>query len=328
MSTQPLSPFRSSLAPVLAALVAEQRGLGYHYTKHVRDFARFDRFCQVVGHQTLTLPRALVEQWTAKQVHETEANRQTRIARMRRLGQYMQRCGYPAWVYPRQAGPRTPPRYVPYIFTRADLAAFFTQVDTCPPDLASPNRHRVLPLLFRVLYGCGLRISEALALQRRDLDLGQGTLHIRHAKLDKERCIPIHPALVERAQHYVETLPSLVSPGAPLFPAPQGDPYAVSTTYTYFRRFLWAAGISHGGRGQGPRLHDLRHTFAVHCLRQWVTTGVDLTVALPYLSAYLGHTGLHSTQDYLRLTAECYPDIVVAVDQQFGAVIPGGGDRS
>ena len=63
----------------------------------------------------------------------------------------------------------------------------------------------------------------------------------------------------------------------------------------------------------------------MHCLRQWVTAGIDLTVALPYLSAYMGHTNLKSTQDYLRLTAECYPDIICAVEHHLGAVIPQGG---
>ena len=87
-------------------------------------------------------------------------------------------------------------------------------------------------------------------------------------------------------------------------------------------RFLWEAG-SRTAVEAGP-LHDLRHTFAVHCLKSWVRSGTDLTVALPYLSTYLGHTGLKGTQHYLRLTAELYPDIVVAMDKKFGYLLPGG----
>jgi integrase/recombinase XerD len=110
---------------------------------------------------------------------------------------------------------------------------------------------------------------------------------------------------------------------APFFPAPHGGAYTAGTVYKAFRQWLWAAGISHGGRGRGPRLHDWRHTFAVHCLRRWVEDGTDLSVALPYLSAYLGHTGLRGTQDYLRLTAELYPALVTRLPAQFGACIPG-----
>ncbi len=320
-----LNDFHSALAPLLVALIVEKRGIGYHYLKEERDYLRFDRFCQDSGHQTLTLPRTLVEQWTAKHAYETEANRQRRVSRLRILGEYMQRCGYTAWVYPPHLSTHTAPHYVPYIFTREELAAFFTQIDACPPDSASPIRHQVLPLLFRVLYGSGLRIGEALELQRRDVDLTQGTLYIRHAKFDKERRIPLHPVLVERVQQYLERLPQWAHPEAPLFPGPQGSPYAISTVYALFRQFLWAAGISHGGRGHGPRLHDVRHSFAVHCLRQWVAAGIDLTVALPYLSAYMGHANFKSTQDYLRLTAECYPDIVRAIEHHLGSVIPQGG---
>lgn len=318
--------FTSVLGPILTDLIAEQRGVGYHYDKEVRDFARFDRFCATVGHMSLSLPRELVEQWTAKQSHETETNRLHRISRMRVLGCYMKRCGYPAWVYPRTA--QTSSHYVPHIFSRSELVAIFRAIDACPPETNSPFRHLVLPLLFRLLYGSGLRIGETLALCVGDVDLKTGTIHIRVSKLDKERRIPVHPALTQRIERYMRTLGIAPTLEAPLFPGPTGQPYCESTIYSYFRRFLWEAKISHGGRGHGPRLHDLRHTFAVHCLRKWVLEGVDLTVALPYLSAYMGHTGLKSTQMYLRLTAELYPTVVAAVERHYASIIPIGGDHA
>lgn len=316
----------SVLGPVISDLIAQQRGLGYYYDKEARDFARFDRFCASVGHHNLSLPRELVEGWTAKQAHETETNRLYRISRMRVLGSYMQRCGYCAWVYPLRSTSQVSSRYVPHIFSHAQLAALFRAIDKCPAERNSPYRHLVLPILFRLLYGCGLRVGEALALKGGDVDLGAGTIHIRVAKLDKERRIPMHPTLTQRMQHYVNTLGIPPTLEAPLFPNPTGESYCQSTVYSYFRQFLWAAHISHGGRGHGPRLHDLRHTFAVRCLRNWVMEGVDLTVALPYLSAYMGHSGFKSTQMYLRLTAELYPTVVEAVERYCAHVIPTGGD--
>ncbi|MCL6564059.1 MAG: tyrosine-type recombinase/integrase [Firmicutes bacterium] len=318
-------PLTSVLAPILADLIAEKRGVGYHYIKEAEAYARFDQFCAAVGHRSLTLPRELVDAWTAKQPHETEANRQGRISRMRVLGQYMQRRGYLAWVYPSHRTGAPVPAYQPYIFSFAELAALWRAVDACETDVNSPYRSRVLPVLFRVLYGAGLRVAEALALRQSDFDPLVGTLHVRTAKLDKERRIPLHPMLAARVTRYLDALVWLRPLGGPLFPNPHGEPYAVSTVYRYFRRFLWQAGISHQGRGHGPRLHDLRHTFAVHCLRQWVLDGVDLTVALPYLSTYMGHVGLKSTQGYLRLTADLYPTVVRTVEQRFGAIIPAGG---
>lgn len=78
----------------------------------------------------------------------------------------------------------------------------------------------------------------------------------------------------------------------------------------------------YNGPGKGPRLHDIRHTFAVHCLNNWVLSGEELTAALPVLSRYLGHNGLTGTQKYLQLTAQMYPDIVAKLETQFGGLIP------
>jgi integrase len=324
-ATKATVAFTGPLAAILTGLVAEKQGAGYRYDGTARNLLQLDRFCVSVGHDDTSLPREMVLRWTAKRSNETETNRQHRICLIRIVGEYMRRCGYPAYVYPRHADSRTPPRYTPYIFSRAELARFFNCVDACEPDRASPQRHRVFPVLFRLLYGCGLRVSEALALRVADIDLPVGTVHIRDAKFGKERLVPLHPSLVGRFRVYLSTSADLADPDRSVFASPLGDAYVPSTIYACFRQFLWAAGISHGGRGRGPRLHDLRHTFAVHCLQRWVTEGTDLAVALPYLSAYLGHTGLKGTQDYLRLTAELYPQIVTAVERQFGPMLPGGG---
>ncbi len=326
MATSNTQTFTSVLGPIIYDLICEKQGLGYHYDKEERNLLRFDRFCVVMGHHDLALPRELVDAWTAKQAHETEINRHHRISLMRVLGSYMCKCGYSAFVYPTQSTDRSASRYVPYIFSKVELAALFSAADACQPDSNSPYRDLVLPVLFRVLYGTGLRISEALALQRSDLDICSDTLHIRQAKLDKERCIPIHPVLLEQMELYLGKLELIFGPEGPLFPGPTGVAYTARTIYSYFRRFLWQANISHRGRGQGPRVHDLRHVFAVHCLKKWVLDGVDLSVALPYLSAYMGHVGLKSTQGYLRLTAELYPSIIMTVERHLGSIIPEGGE--
>lgn len=179
-------------------------------------------------------------------------------------------------------------------------------------------------MLFRLLYGCGLRISEALALRVEDVDTQLGVLHIRDAKFGKERLVPVHRHLADHFREYLAVLPIAAKVSDhPAFPSSAGTAYTAGTVYRYFRCTLWSAGISHGGRGRGPRLHDLRHTFAVHCLQRWVTEGTELSVALPYLSAYLGHSGLKGTQHYLRLTAELYPNIVATAERHFASLLPG-----
>ena len=84
--------------------------------------------------------------------------------------------------------------------------------------------------------------------------------------------------------------------------------------YEWFRKVLWEAGISHGGKGQGPRLHDLRHVFSVHSLVAMAELGLDLYYSLPILSEYLGHQSLEATEKYVRLTSEMYPKLIYDVN--------------
>jgi integrase len=316
--------YTSILADVLTGFVQERQALGYTCRKQAVSLRRFDRFCVEVGHGQVCLPRDLAMRWAEKKPGETDDAQSRRISLVRMLARYMVRSGYDAYVYPDHLGVRRLSTYEPYLFTERELARVFDRVDRCLPITNSPHRHLIFPVLYRMLYGCGLRVSEALHLTVGDVNIEEGTLTIRNGKFHKDRLVPMSPSLVERCRIYREAMHPLQQAEHAFFPAAHGGHYAGRTIYAYFRRFLWEAGISHGGKGKGPRLHDLRHTFAVHCLKRWVRRGTDLTVALPYLSAYLGHAGLKGTQRYLRLTAELYPDIVTAMDERFGHLVPGG----
>ena len=92
--------------------------------------------------------------------------------------------------------------------------------------------------------------------------------------------------------------------------------------YHNFRRFLWRAGISHSGRGYGPRVHDFRHSYAVHCLKKWTEQEKDLAVYLPVLKTYMGHDSFHETAYYLRMTVDVFPDITLKMETRYPGVIP------
>jgi integrase len=172
--------------------------------------------------------------------------------------------------------------------------------------------------------GCGTRISETLHIEKRDLDLARGTLLLRFTKNDKERIIPVASSIITRSRDYLDRAwQSRGFHGSPfLFPNKEGNAYSNETAYKLFRGALHSAGISHGGRGKGPRLHDLRHTYAVRILNKWVRDGRNLTTALPYLAAYMGHSGLKASERYLRLTVTMFPDLIKAAEASYGWVIP------
>jgi integrase len=186
--------------------------------------------------------------------------------------------------------------------------------------------HKVLPVLFRLLYSCGLRVSEAVGLFCKDVDLEKGILTIREAKNGRDRLIPVAESLLELLQRYRNDIIPWATDDDYFFMAPDRTILSPNTVYGRFRRILWDAGIPYGGKGNGPRLHDMRHTFAVHTLQQWVKSGEDLTAMLPVLSVFMGHADLRATSRYLRLTAEVYPDVVRQVEDTCAHVIPGGAD--
>jgi len=213
----------------------------------------------------------------------------------------MIRMGYAAYVVPDKFTPVQDYTYAPYIFSEQEIGTLLTSIDTL--SKASPSYHArvVFPLLFRMLVGCGLRINEALNIEKHDVDLEKGTLLLLNTKNEKERIVPMAESLCEISRKYSFSIQFVkgANESKYFFPNPEGKAYSVCTAYARFRQALWHAGISHGGRGRGPRVHDLRHTFAVRVLNRWVREGKNLTTALPYLSVYMGHVGLKATQHYL-----------------------------
>jgi integrase len=228
--------------------------------------------------------------------------------------------GVAAYVLPYGALPR-PARYVPHIYTDQQLTALFAQTDRCRYCAQVPARHLVMPVLFRLLYACGLRASEARLLRVDDVDLARGILQIRDAKGGKDRQVVVSAAMRARLVAYDAQVRRL--PGEEwFFPGTAGQPLTLGNIDKNVRRFLWQARISHGGRGHGPRVHDLRHTFVVNNLRAWFSRGDDVGALLPVLQTYLGHYSISDTAYYLRLTAESYPHIAAAVRRAFGDVVP------
>jgi integrase/recombinase XerD len=313
----------TGLAGAITALAAEKRAVGYKYDAEERVLARFEAFCREEFPGLGTVTRASAEAWitSARQRGVRPATLQTLAAPVRELARWLGRRGTDAYVLPAGVLPR-PARYVPHIYTDQELAALFAQADRCRYSSEAPFRHLVMPALFRTIYACGLRASEARLLRPGDVDTSAGVLQIRDAKGGKDRQVPVSAALRGRLAGYRAHVA-----GRPdwewFFPgSAAGQPLTLVNVYRNFRRFLWQARISHGGRGQGPRVHDLRHTFAVNNLRSWFAGGEDVNALLPVLQAYMGHSSIGDTAYYLRLTAESYPQIAARVQQALGDVVP------
>ena len=176
------------------------------------------------------------------------------------------------------------------------------------------------PLLFRILYATGLRINEALSLRIGDISFENRCLIVLESKNNDSRLVPVSQSLLQRIEKYLSALD--YDEKFPLFSSSSGNYVSDSCAYEWYRWILWRAGIPHHGRGKGPRLHDLRHTFAVHSLQSATEKGMDPNAFIPLLSVYLGHKSISATERYLRLTAEVYPYLTAEMDRIMNHIIP------
>lgn len=313
--------FTGPLADAISHFFEDMRLSGRVYNAEGYYLQLLDRAAEQLCLEKDCLTKEFVDIWCKKREHESHKTWSNRIIVIRKLANHMDMRGLSAYK-PSIMIPVKQSDFTPHIYTDSELKRIFEQADLLPFYPNCPNRRPVASLLFRMLYGCGLRISEALNLTMRDVDLDRGVLTVTNSKFGKSRYVPMSPTLTKRCREYVLLTRNAVSEDAPFFPAPDGGRYSKRAIYSTFRRILENAGIPY--TGQGPRIHDFRHTFSVHCLRKWILAGKDINAVLPVLSAYLGHKSLSGTQDYLRLTADMYPDIIKTLELRFGDVVPGG----
>jgi integrase len=308
------------LTEIVKAFVCLKRQQGYKFGIEEGTLFRFVRLGEKHDIPDHAVPDEMTREWFTRRTCEKPSTFHKRCGCVRQILQYAQDMGYDVDI------PEIPrirkEKYEPYIFTENEISRFFYACDTMPPYPGS-RRHQMAPVLFRILYGCGLRASEAANLKFSDVDCDGRTIVVRDPKNHCDRIVPMDESLLAALRKYRdEALVGRPVPGDFFFAGKFNDHLTRGQIYQWFRMCLERAGISHRGKGLGPRTHDLRHTFCVHSLKTMALSGRDPTVFLPVLSAYVGHKSIDATQHYLRLTAELYPDVLAATVKYSGRAIP------
>jgi integrase/recombinase XerD len=227
----------------------------------------------------------------------------TKYAVLRSFYRYAVSRGYVAAIPLPTAIPKRPPRFVPYIYPREELQRLFRAVDAVRRRRDCCLEPLTMRAILVLLYGAGLRIQEALDLLEPDVDLNGCLLTVRPSKFAKTRLVPIGPQLARALAPHARAR----ARGAetPFFATRGGGRIRRKVVEEYFRILCNGAGIRRDdGACRQPRLHDLRHTFAVHRLTAWYQQGADVQKLLPQLATYLGHVTIQSTQVYLSMTPE------------------------
>jgi len=212
--------------------------------------------------------------------------------------------------------PKRPQPFRPYIFTDEELRRLFKAAGELETPRAALQGATLRPLLL-LLYGAGLRISEALALTLGDVDLSARLLIIRESKFYKTRLVPIGPRLTATLRAYTDDRRRQGhsnAPAGPFFVTRTGTAVTRGMAERAFVRLRAITGVARkDGTRYQPRLHDLRHAMAVHRLVAWYREGADVQRLLPQLATYLGHVDVAATQRYLTMT----PELLLEASRRF-----------
>jgi integrase len=317
--------FTGPFATMCEAYIRQRRALGVQCNGQIWILKRFDDLAKGFDVQGFVINKELASAWMEKSPNESTSYHNNRLYVMWKLADFLVQQGYGS--YSSRFKLRKKSMHTPYIFTKDEMGRIFAGLDKTIYSPCSPNKHNAFPVLYRILYGCGLRISEALQLTIGDVDIRNHMIHVASGKNDKERLVPMSGSLARRCSVYMDETHEGHDGTHMFFYGRDGKPYCVSNMEKHFRSLLWDIGIPYCGKNLGPRLHDIRHTFVCHRLNDWARESVDLMAGLPVLSKYLGHENVAGTQWYLKLTAEAYPDITEKMNALTGHVLPEvGGD--
>ncbi|PKM85986.1 MAG: integrase, partial [Firmicutes bacterium HGW-Firmicutes-12] len=228
--------FNSAFAEDIRGLIGEKQAVGYKYYKGTSQLKLFDYYVCNCARSNSVLTKEIVLGWAERSAYESKSTQQGRISVIRGLAEYMSRLGKFAYFYPRGTDSIDRYSYTPYIFSESEIAAIFKVSDKYPLSRTSPYRHMILPVIIRMLYCCGLRVSETTTLTIEDVNLAEGTLFIKGTKFGKERLIPMSDNLIKRCHDYSCRVLDRNVNTSYFFPSPYGGHYDSNTIYTHFRK--------------------------------------------------------------------------------------------
>lgn len=265
------------------------------------------------SNKPLSSPRTLALAWLSRSNNATAVTHAKRLTIVRGFARHLHASDPRHEVPPADLIPHRRIRHEPYIYADEDVAALLEATH----GIRHPLKAATYATLLALLAVTGMRLGEALALDDDDVDFGEGALFIRNSKFQKSRHLPVHSTTRDALRNYADKRNELL-------PRPRARNFLLSASgtrlfsqnvHTTFWKLLRRAGL-YERRPRRPRIHDLRHSFAVKTVRQWYEAGLDVEQRLPSLSTYLGHVGPSATYWYLTAT----PDLMALAAKRLEAV--------
>ena len=274
--------FRSKLCTDIEAFIIQKRAAGYPYLTSARILGYLDTMIAENYPDSRELSKDICNAWIDKcsKLHPNTLLR--RVTPVRQFGKYLAGTGKPAYIIP-EGIPHKQVHYDAHIFTETELKAFFSSIDQCRRSPFSPYRCYVIPVIFRLLFTCGLRSSEARLLGVADIDLMTGKILIRKSKGWEARIIYVSSDMLDLLCRYDSIISQYLPGRKAFFPGRKGDYLNRSSLSRWFHEFWDMLPEASVTKGNKPRVHDFRHSYCVYRLNQWVREKADLNALYPYL---------------------------------------------
>lgn len=293
-----MSSFSSRFAAVIAEMLEYRVALGLSGNTLRPQLKHFDIYCSLQRPESDTISKELVFDWLNDLFEKGSENISSYASAVRKLAEYMNAVGQPAYVlpdgfYPYKSG------FTAYIFSEAELSALFRVIDTLP-CISKNNEAAVAPVLFRLIYTCGLRPNEGRELKRDNINLDSGEIKIVNTKKKKDRLVVMSPEMLKLCREFDSMLP----PGRGcFFPQANGKMYSASQVDKLIKR-CWRNANPGVENLPNVRTYDLRHRFASVRLNRWLDEGADINNKLMYLMVYMGHDYIDETRYYVHILPE------------------------
>ena len=296
----------------------DRRRLGFALTAPATELARFAQYADARGHQG-PLTQELMLGWAREHVRHTSAvTAARRLEIVRPFAAHYRQFEVATEIPPKGILGRGHRRLAPHIYSDAEIAELLDATGRLTPTWG------LRPLTYRTLFGliaaAGLRLSEALMLTLDDVDTQAAALTVRRTKFHKSRCLPLHASAARELGLYRQArdLCHGAEANAPFFVSRDGGHLPVRTAENVFRRLQLRLGWRARGDHPHPRIHDLRHTFAVRRVQRWRETGESIDHAMFWLCTYLGHAKISDTYWYLSGVPELMDTIGARFEQFAG----------
>jgi len=324
-SMSPAQPLRSILGPLIASYLALKQALGRLFTVEKNVLLALDRFLASSVSGSADLTSESFAAWGQSIAHLSSGVRRNHMRIVRNLCLYRRR-NEPSCFVPDIA--HFPPLHQPiepYIFTEADIRRLLQATEALTPTPGSPLRRETFRLAIVLLYTAGLRRRELVRLTLADFNSLECCLTVRATKFHKARLVPLSADAAREVEDYLKTRSAHHLPMGPDTPLLWngyygGRPYCGGGIGQGMRCLFRTAGV-HKPDGHLPRVHDFRHTFAVHALLRWYRSGVDLQAKLPHLATYMGHVSIVSTEYYLHFVQEIAQEASQRFEKYCGRLI-------